>query len=166
VPQARKNLDMTAAVIQQATGKRPTIFRPPYGIWTPQKNPKFNNTLANVARQDGYPVILWSMSSADTSRSILRDPAAIAKNVIHTPNPGGAFVLMHDGTGHMASVRALSLIIPQLQAKGYKFVTIPELLRAWAAWMDSQHAAPAAAPAAPVTAPTQEATGVAAPTPR
>jgi peptidoglycan/xylan/chitin deacetylase (PgdA/CDA1 family) len=138
--QAAKNLNMTAAMILKATGKKPTIFRPPYGIVYAQKNPKYNNTLTVTARHMGYPVILWSMSSADTSKTILHDATAIAKNVIHTPNPGGAFVLMHDGSGHLASAHALEQIIPQLQAKGWKFVTIPELLRAWAAWRQSQPA--------------------------
>jgi peptidoglycan/xylan/chitin deacetylase (PgdA/CDA1 family) len=133
------NLDETAKMIEQATGKQPTVFRPPYGITT--------NELSKRARKEGYPVILWSMATGDTDRKVLREPDVLARNVIH-PNPGGAFVLMHDGSGHMASVKALSLIIPQLQAQGWKFVTIPELLRAWDAWMQSQ-AAPAA-PSAPV----------------
>jgi len=174
--QAAKNIDMTAAVIYQATGKHPTVFRPPYGIVATPKhqNPKMpiNNTLTLTARKDGYPVILWSMSSADTSQKILHDSAAIANNVIHTPNPGGAFVLMHDGGGHMSSIKALEQIIPQLQAKGWKFVTIPELLRAWADWMATQASAPAPAAAQPAAVttpaaavPAPETPGAAAPTP-
>ena len=118
---AVKNLHLTAKYIEQATGKKPTVFRPPYGITT--------NELTKLARREGYPVILWSMSSADTDRRILKDPDLIARNVIHTPR-NGDFVLMHDGGGHMASSEALSQNIPQLQKAGWKFVTIPELLRA------------------------------------
>jgi peptidoglycan/xylan/chitin deacetylase (PgdA/CDA1 family) len=95
------------------------------------------------------------MSSADTDSRILHDPNGIARNVIYTPNPGGAFVIMHDGSGHIATAQALSQIIPQLQAKGWKFVTMPELLRAWAEWMKT---APASA-----VAPAREAGGVTLP---
>ncbi|NLO73260.1 MAG: polysaccharide deacetylase family protein [candidate division WS1 bacterium] len=127
--QAVKNLHLTAEMIERATGKKPTVFRPPYGITT--------NELTKLARKEGYPVILWSLSSADTSPRIFRNADLIARNVIFTPNPG-EIILMHDGGGHMASARALDQIIPQLQAKGWEFVTVPELLRAWAEWMAAQ----------------------------
>lgn len=140
---AIKNLHLTARHIEQATGKKPTVFRPPYGICT--------NELTKLARREGYPVIMWSMSSADTDRRILKNADLIARNVIHTPRPGD-FVLMHDGGGHLATAEALSQILPQLQKAGWKFVTVPELLRAWAEWMATQPPRPGSGAAGP-TAP-------------
>ncbi len=117
--QAASNLDRAAAVIEKATGRRPTLFRPPGGFTS--------GPLARLAQEQGYAVILWTISSADTARI---GPEVIARNVIHTPNPVD-IVLMHDSTGHQRTAQALPQILRELTAAGFEFVTIPELLRAW-----------------------------------
>lgn len=124
--QAAASLDRTAAIIEKATGRRPTVFRPPYGIT--------DSNLTRLACQRGYAVILWTISAADT-RPIA--PAVIARNVIHTPNPGD-IVLMHDGSGHQATVEALPQILRELGQAGFQFVTVPELLRAWDEWQPAR----------------------------
>ncbi|HEY3398057.1 MAG TPA: polysaccharide deacetylase family protein [Armatimonadota bacterium] len=129
--QAASNLDRTEQLILKVTGHRPTLFRPPYGIT--------KGELARQARQRGYAVILWTISSADT-RPI--GPEVIAHNVIHTPNPGD-IVLMHDGSGHSRTAQALPQILRELGQAGFEFVTIPELMDAWDQWLRSQ---PAVAP--------------------
>ena len=59
-----------------------------------------------------------------------------AKEIVSRTNPG-EIILLHDGYGTLhdtakadksLTVKALPLIIEQLQAKGYRFVTVPELL--------------------------------------
>jgi len=120
--QAIQELDATQRAIADAAGAPPTLFRPPYGITRGQ--------LAVTARRKGYAVITWTISSADT-RPI--SPEQIAKNVIYTPNPGD-IVLMHDGAGHRATAAAVPLILKALSARGWRFVTVPELLQAWAEW--------------------------------
>ncbi len=128
--QAAASLDRTAAVIEKATGRRPTVFRPPYGLT--------GSNLTRMARRHGYAVILWTISSADT-RPI--GAPVIARNVIHTPNPGD-IVLMHDGSGHRATVEALPQILRELGQAGFQFVTVPELLRAWDEWRAPGQVAP------------------------
>ena len=134
--QAESNLDKTAEVIERGTGRRPTLFRPPGGFT--------DGALARLAREQGYAVILWTISSADTTKI---GPEVIARNVIHTPNPGD-IVLMHDGAGHGRTIQALPQILRELGAAGFQFVTVPELLRAWTEWLatNPSGAAPAAAP--------------------
>ncbi|MGC8669389.1 MAG: polysaccharide deacetylase family protein [Chthonomonadales bacterium] len=121
-PQAAMELDATREAIYKAAGAAPTVFRPPYGIT--------RGELAKAARRRGYAVITWTISSADT-RPI--SPQQIARNVIFTPNPGD-IVLMHDGGGHRATAAALPLILRALNKQGWRFVTVPELLRAWDQW--------------------------------
>lgn len=121
--QARSELARTAAAIQKATGERPTCFRPPYGI--------VDSKLTHLALSQGYCVFTWTISSADTAKI---DAAGIAHNVIHTPNPGD-LVLMHDGPGHRETVKALPQILKELGAAGFRFVSLPELLRAWDEWL-------------------------------
>jgi chitin deacetylase len=122
---AARELRDTAAAIRAATGAAPTCFRPPYGI--------IRGNLARTALAEGYCVLLWTISSADTAT---RSSAVIANNVIHTPNPGD-IILMHDGAGHSPSAAALPAILKSLTAAGFRFVTVPELLRAWDAWLAS-----------------------------
>lgn len=123
---AAQEIDKTADVIRQVTGRSPCCFRPPYGITT--------GNLAHVAEKDGYPVITWTISTADTTH-IGAD--VIAQNVLHTPNPG-AIVLMHDSGEHGATADAVPDMLDKLTAMGYKCVTIPELLRAWDKWQSGQ----------------------------
>jgi len=107
----------TDAAIKKAIGYTPKIFRPPYGI--------LHNGMARQAMKQGDPVLNWSADCADWKR-----PGAdhIARMIIGQATPGG-IALMHDGGGDRSqSVAALPIIIKSLRAKGYRFVTIPELL--------------------------------------
>ncbi|MFQ4143915.1 hypothetical protein [Chlorogloeopsis sp. ULAP02] len=52
----------------------------------------------------------------------------LVNNVLKDAKPGG-IVLMHDGGGDRSrTVKALPQIIASLKQRGYRFVTIPELL--------------------------------------
>lgn len=120
--QAVRELEKTEQIIRAATGRKTSLFRPPYGIT--------DNALTRRALAQGYTAVLWTISSAD-SRPI--GPEVIANNVIHTPNPGD-IVLMHDGSGHYSTAHALPRILEELGQAGFKFVTLPELMRAWEEW--------------------------------
>ncbi len=117
--QAEHELVSTENAIKKATGHRPTLFRPPYGIT--------KGALTEAAKRRGYAVVLWTISSADT-RPI--DADTIANNIIHTPNSGD-IVIMHDGPGHGFTAEALPKVLKELSEAGFQFVTVPELLRAW-----------------------------------
>ena len=63
-------------------------------------------------------------------------PENYARAIVEDIKPG-AIILLHDGHGTLhnspksdesLTLQALPLIIEQLQAKGYQFVTVPELL--------------------------------------
>jgi peptidoglycan/xylan/chitin deacetylase (PgdA/CDA1 family) len=127
---AASELANTAAIIQKLTGRKPELFRPPYGIT--------NGNLSKLAQKQGYGVVLWTISTADSNPI---GPKVIARNVIHTPNPGD-FVLMHDGAGHTATAQALPQVLRELSAEGFQFVTLPELLRQWARWQQQVKSTP------------------------
>ena len=108
----------TDAIIKKELGFRPTIFRPPYGI--------MKNGMAGQAMKLHDPVLLWSADSEDWKK-----PGAdkIVSNVVNYAHPGG-ISLMHDGGGaRYQDVEALPIIISTLRSQGYRFVTIPELLK-------------------------------------
>ncbi|WP_245912451.1 polysaccharide deacetylase family protein [Brunnivagina elsteri] len=115
---AKSEIERTADLIYKTTGVKTTLFRPPGGY--------LNNGLAGYAKSQNYAVVMWSQTSADT------DPKAkyqvFIKNVLRDAKPGG-IVLMHDGGGdRRRTVQALPLIIQGLKEKGYRFVTVPEIL--------------------------------------
>lgn len=115
---AAAELGQTADSIESVTGTKTVLFRPPGGNLT--------NGLANYAAQHDYTVVMWSVDSRDyiSSSSV----ASITEKVVSGVHPG-AIVLLHDGGGNRAStVEALPQILDRLQAQGYRFVTVPELL--------------------------------------
>jgi len=116
---AAKEIEDTAQLIYKTTGVKTSLFRPPGGF--------LKNGVAAYAKQQNYAVIMWSVSSADTDWKA--QPSAFVKNVLKGAKPG-SIVLMHDGGGeHTKTVKALPEIISGLRQMGYRFVTVPELLK-------------------------------------
>jgi peptidoglycan/xylan/chitin deacetylase (PgdA/CDA1 family) len=113
-----EELDSTQRLIKDLTGRAYKLFRPPKG-WV-------NRRLAEIVQSEGYTVVLWSVS-ADHHEA--KTPEEMAKRVIKRIRPG-AIVLMHDGRFPVRwrDVVATPLIIRGLRKKGYRFVTVPELL--------------------------------------
>nr|WP_228056695.1 polysaccharide deacetylase family protein [Microcoleus sp. LEGE 07076] len=113
---AAREIDRTSSLIEELTGVKTTLFRPPGGI--------LNNGLAAYAQKKKYTVVMWSADSLDW-RSATQ---SLMDNVLRQASSGG-IVLMHDGGGNRAkTVQALPNIIARLKKQGYKFVTVPELL--------------------------------------
>lgn len=97
----------------------PRLFRPPYGLVTEEQ-------LQALIKLD-FRVIVWSVDSLDW---YLPKPEGIVSCVMNNIHPG-AIVLLHSGGSHIArqpTIKALPVIIEQLQALGYRFVTLDELL--------------------------------------
>lgn len=117
--EAAQEIGTTAQIMQEVTGASTKLFRPPGGY--------LNNGLADYAKSQGYTVVMWSVSSSDTDSTL--DARDYANNVLSEAKPGG-IVLLHDGGGDRTkTVAALPVIIRNLKAQGYRFVTVPELLK-------------------------------------
>ena len=116
---AKSEIDHTADLIYKTTEVKTALFRPPGGF--------LNNGLAAYAKSQKDAVIMWSLTSADTDPHA--KPQAFVNNVLKGAKPG-SIVLMHDGGGdRQRTVQALPQIISGLKQQGYRFVTIPELLK-------------------------------------
>ncbi|MEZ2279364.1 MAG: polysaccharide deacetylase family protein [Microcoleus sp.] len=113
---AASEIDRTTSLIEELTGIRTYMFRPPGGI--------LNNGLAAYAQKKNYTVVMWSADSLDWRTAT----QSLMENVMRQANSGG-IVLMHDGGGNRSkTVEALPNIIAKLKKEGYTFVTVPELL--------------------------------------
>ncbi|WP_219835340.1 polysaccharide deacetylase family protein [Paenibacillus sp. R14(2021)] len=110
----------TDTLIAKQTGYVPRLVRAPYGAASP--------LLKQLMKDNHRELINWTVDTRDWSGSPV---AAIRANVNKHTHPGG-IILMHSfGSKHIANtVAALPLIIKDLQAKGYTFVTVSELLGA------------------------------------
>jgi peptidoglycan/xylan/chitin deacetylase (PgdA/CDA1 family) len=111
----RRELRKTDDTISAAIGSRPTLFRPPYGsITTRQKH--------WIHDEFGYRIITWDVDPLDWKRP----GASVVCNRILKETRAGSIVLSHDI--HPGTIEAMPATFDQLQAKGFKFVTVTELL--------------------------------------
>lgn len=107
----------TNAVLQRAGAPRPTLFRPPYG--------KKLVGLPRAVERNGQRMIMW-----DTGDPPDRDPAIYARKVLEQVRPG-SIVLIHPMYPREGTERAaLPLILDGLTKRGYRMVTVSELLAA------------------------------------
>lgn len=110
-------IQKTNAQIKKVMGFTPTTFRPPYGL--------LKNGMAKQAMKEKQAVLMWSADSNDWRKP---SPQRIARTVLNQATPGGV-ALFHDGGGtRRNTVAALPIILRELKARGYRFVTVPELL--------------------------------------
>ena len=113
----RRELDDQATALQQVGIPRPRLFRPPYGA--------YNDETLKIAARRKMLTVLWSVESSDYKAT---DPRAMAADVLAHVEPG-AIILMHDGGGNRTVTgHALPLVIRGLKQRGYKMVTVPQLL--------------------------------------
>lgn len=112
-----EDVEKCSNVIKGITGKKPKLFRPPEGF--------MNDTIASAVAENGYDVILWKVDTYDWKG---KSAAEIASNVIRSVKSGD-IILMHDYIWRQShTAEALDIIIPQLLERGYKFVTVSELI--------------------------------------
>jgi len=112
----RQQLQKTDDAIKNATGARPTLMRPPYGALTEHQKKWIHETF-------GYRIILWDVDPLDWKRP----GAAVVCNRIVKETRSGSIVLSHDI--HPGTIEAMPATLGQLEAKGFKFVTVSELIR-------------------------------------
>ncbi|AKB38066.1 Peptidoglycan N-acetylglucosamine deacetylase [Methanosarcina siciliae C2J] len=129
-----KKLTRTKNIITDLIGKTPVYFRPPYG--------RTDDRVNKIVKALDLKIVLWSCRSADSSteHGIILDgslkykygPTDIYNNIMRNTE-NGSIILCHDGhsgthDANFGIVSALDRAIPELQQKGFNFVTVDELL--------------------------------------
>jgi peptidoglycan-N-acetylglucosamine deacetylase len=105
-------IDRATDAIHRATGRKPSLFRAPYGAWSPA-------VLGTCARA-GLTPLDWSVDPRDWSRPGV---ASIVANIMRDTRTG-SIILEHDGGGNRSqTVAALKLVLPRLLDAGYHFAT-------------------------------------------
>ena len=111
----RRELQKTDDAISAAIGKRPTLMRPPYGSITAHQK-KW------IHEEFGYRIIIWDVDPLDWKRP---GPSVVTARILKETNPG-SIILAHDI--HPPTIEAMPATFDQLMKKGFKSVTVTELL--------------------------------------
>ncbi|NTW12403.1 MAG: polysaccharide deacetylase family protein [Anaerolineales bacterium] len=114
----KRQLDQSRNTIAQACDISPETIRhvrPPYGFFTAR-------TLS-LLDEWGYRLVLW-----DNMPLHFIQPVSWTIKQIVEPTVPGSIIVLHDGKGHGAKVaQILDIVLPQLKAKGFEFVTIEQM---------------------------------------
>ena len=107
-------LESSAKAISDITGKKVELFRAPFG--------EYDDELITTATSLGLFTVQWDVDSLDWKNLSKEE---IAKRVVGKVK-SGSIILCHNNGLHTAE--SLPLIFSALQAEGYKFVPIGELI--------------------------------------
>jgi peptidoglycan/xylan/chitin deacetylase (PgdA/CDA1 family) len=111
------SLERTHALVEQVTGRVPTVFRPPYG--------RVDSVGLAVCARLGYDVALWSDHVTGSN------PKGDVDTTLRRASPG-SIVLAHDGgpEPNDSLMAQLDRLVGGLLDAGYRFTTVSELLAA------------------------------------
>ncbi|MBQ3217681.1 MAG: polysaccharide deacetylase family protein [Akkermansia sp.] len=123
-----REIERTNEAIKAATGYYPTAMRPPYGAT--------NASLVEmVSRNYGMHSVLWDVDTRDWQRPGVDK---VVERAVGKARPG-SIILLHDI--HASTLEAVESIVTGLQARGFKLVTVSQLVE-----MGRRAAEPAAEP--------------------
>lgn len=119
--QVKYQLNHNAEIIRKYGGTSKKIFRPPYGAVDPKS--------IQFIGKEGYKIILWTIDSLDW-RGLKKQQ--VINNVVPKIKQG-YIILQHSAADSKledltGSIAALPEIIKTAKARGYRFVTISQLL--------------------------------------
>ncbi|WP_240414690.1 polysaccharide deacetylase [Paenibacillus periandrae] len=113
-----EQIERTEDILAETVDIRPSLIRAPGGTFG-----NFDAFYFYYLDQAGYEVHDWHIDSGDSKR--VGVPAAeIIQTVRKGPFQDELIVLMHDGTGHEQTVKALPEIIRLFKQKGYVFAAL------------------------------------------
>jgi peptidoglycan/xylan/chitin deacetylase (PgdA/CDA1 family) len=110
-----RELSRTRDAIARAAGVQPRTLRPPYGALAQRQREL-------VHSQFGYPTVLWSVDPRDWQRP---GPSVVTSRIL-AGSGNGAVVLAHDL--HAPTVDAMPATLDGLLRRGFKFVTVSQLI--------------------------------------
>lgn len=117
VDQVRLEISKCEKAIESITGRKPKLFRPPKGF--------YDRKALDLLTKLDYQPVLWALT---VEHKACVTPQDLARRIIEMAKPGD-IILAHDGRlDREKTVEAIPLIIDGLKSKGYRFVTVPEML--------------------------------------
>jgi peptidoglycan/xylan/chitin deacetylase (PgdA/CDA1 family) len=113
----RWQIRSTNKLLEKRLGRRPLSLRPPAGAWDAK--------VIRAASAEHLPVVTWSVVSGDVGGHVR--PSRMVQNVLDQVKPG-AIIIFHINRREPYTKRALPDVIAGLREKGFRFVTVSQLL--------------------------------------
>ena len=129
----------TSDVIRSITGKTPVVMRPPYGATTA-------GIVKHMYDRYGMRSIMWDVDTQDWRKPGV---STVVSRAVNNAKPG-SIILVHDI--HASTLAAVEGIVTGLQARGFKLVTVSQLMASVGVY-GSPKVAPVVSPAAEETSP-------------
>jgi peptidoglycan/xylan/chitin deacetylase (PgdA/CDA1 family) len=118
-PAVREQIGRAHDTIKTLTGRATSLLRPPYG--------HIGGSTLLAASDTGYQVVLWSHQMAESA--YLTHPGDQVTEIVNNVQPG-QIVLAHDvgSSDRLVALRQLGAMFAGLRKRGFRFVTVSELL--------------------------------------
>ncbi len=110
----RDEMERTDRRILSITGKKPAMFRPPFGV----VNPMMHRALQGSGRH----VVCWDIRSLDT---LTRSPQKITHRILSRLRPG-SIILLHDHTRYVRE--CLGELLAGIGDAGFKIVPLEKII--------------------------------------
>lgn len=106
----QEEIEATNTALENITGEKTILFRPPYGVTNPN--------LGKAIRNTGMKSIGWNLRSMDT---VAKDAVTLRNKILAKIKPG-SIILLHDRCNITA--QALPALIGEIKKRGYTFATL------------------------------------------
>lgn len=113
VKQIQSDISKAEKIYKQTLGHSPKLVRPPYG--------SVNSRVKSTVK---YPLINWDIDTLDWKS---RNKNSIMKEIRKFKSYDGRVILMHGI--YTSTSEAVKILIPELQKKGYQFVTVSDMAK-------------------------------------
>jgi peptidoglycan-N-acetylglucosamine deacetylase len=113
----RAQIRYTNQILRSRLGRPALSLRPPAGAW--------NQEVLHVANQENLPLVLWSVVSGD---AFGRVPADRMRRVVLEQAKPGSIIIFHINNRGPFTKKVLPDIIAGLREKGFRFLTVSQLL--------------------------------------
>ena len=113
----REELRWTQEVMYSLTGRQAHLFRPPYG--------EYDNRVVRIAAEMGLTTVEYDLASGDPDIHATRQKLV---EYVTEKARDGSIIVMHINRRGWHTAEALPQIITELRKRGFKLVTVSELI--------------------------------------
>ena len=118
----KRQIKLTSALIEKTIGLTPSYFRPPMGVFTP--------SVLDAISESGMTAVVGEVYPRDPYKP---GTDKIVERVLSRIEPGSIIILHDSGTfgkiDRSQTIAAVPIIIDRLRDRGYRFLTIGELMK-------------------------------------
>ena len=118
----KRQIESTSSLIEKTVGLRPSYFRPPMGLFSPFE--------LDAVSESGMTAVVGEVYPRDPYKP---GTDKIVERVLSRIEPGSIIILHDSGTfgkiDRSQTIAAVPIIIDRLRDRGYRFLTVRELMK-------------------------------------